>query len=154
MAEYERLEAALAALDGAVVSPASRPEKLPKPPAGETDGQSATSTTSSRSRRRPYRSAATGTRAARGANRAAVLRVIDERPGVSLSELATASGVQRATLYSLLRALTEKGELAKQDLPGGHTGYTRSAPVSAAGDDAPALGKTKPTELGEKPPLN
>jgi hypothetical protein len=63
------------------------------------------------------------TRAPRGANRAAVLAVVRERPGVPTSELAAASGVTGGTLYALLRRLTEQGELARRELPGGHTGY-------------------------------
>jgi hypothetical protein len=42
-------------------------------------------------------------RAARGANREAVLRVIGARPGVSARELAAASEVTGGTLYALLR---------------------------------------------------
>jgi DNA invertase Pin-like site-specific DNA recombinase len=66
-------------------------------------------------------------RAPRGANRAAVLRVIGERPGVSARELATASGVGGGTLYALLRTLTEHGEIEKQQLPSGYVGYTLAA---------------------------
>jgi len=52
-----------------------------------------------------------------------VLAVVRERPGVTASELAAASGVTGGTLYSLLARLTAQGELAKRDLPGGQTGY-------------------------------
>jgi hypothetical protein len=62
-------------------------------------------------------------RAARGANREAVLAVVRERPGVTTRELAAASGVTGGTLYSLLSRLNEQGELAKRELPGGQTGY-------------------------------
>ncbi len=86
--EYERLEAALAAMGG------------PAP------------------RRRDA-----SPRAPRGANREAVLRALEERPGASASELATASGVARTVLYGLLNRLIEAGEVAKEELPGGATGY-------------------------------
>ena len=66
-------------------------------------------------------------RAARGANREAVLAVVRERPGVTARELATASGVSGGTLYVLLRRLTRQGELAKRELPGGQTGYALAA---------------------------
>jgi hypothetical protein len=62
-----------------------------------------------------------------------VLAVVRERPGVTTRELAAASGVTGGTLYSLLRRLTEQGELAKRELPGGQTGYalaSRGAAVS------------------------
>jgi hypothetical protein len=84
------------------------------------------------------RSAAVRGRAPRGANRAAVLGVIGERPGVSARELAAASGVGRGALYALLRTLTERGEIATQQLPSGHTGYTRATPPPAAPSPAPS----------------
>ena len=62
-------------------------------------------------------------RAPRGANRAAVLRVIGERPGVTARELAAASQVTGGTLYSLLRRLADDGTVEKRELPGGQTGY-------------------------------
>jgi hypothetical protein len=67
--------------------------------------------------------AGTGGRAPRGAKRAAVLRVIGERPGVSARELAAASQVTGGTLYSLLRRLADDGTIEKRELPGGQTGY-------------------------------
>jgi hypothetical protein len=75
-------------------------------------------------------------RAPRGANREAVLAVIRERPGVTASELAAASGVSGGTLYSLLGRLSARGELAKRDLPGGQTGYALASsepPITASG---------------------
>src|SRR3954452_22172559 len=79
-------------------------------------------------------------RAARGANREAVLAVVRERPGVTARELATASGVSGGTLYALLRRLAGQGELAKRELPGGQTGYALAADdatnTAAAGRDA------------------
>jgi hypothetical protein len=112
--EYERLQAALAALGG------------PAAPAP--------------ARRRPAQP-----RAPRGANRAAVLRALEERPGASASELAAAAGVNRTVLYGLLNRLVERGEVAKEPLPGGSTGYRlrREAPTafpSRPADVAPAAG--------------
>ena len=66
-------------------------------------------------------------RAARGANRDAVLRAIGERPGVSARELAAASQVTGGTLYTLLRRLTQEGTVEKRELPGGQTGYAIAA---------------------------
>lgn len=48
-------------------------------------------------------------RAVPGANRKAVLAVVRERPGVTASELAAASGVTGGTLYALLRPLGQAG---------------------------------------------
>src|SRR4051794_12006373 len=112
-----------------------------KPSSGSRGGRKAASASTAgtgAAAKRPPR-AARGTagraRAPRGANREAVLAVVRERPGVSAGELAAASGVSGGTLYALLRRLTEQGELAKRELPGGQTGY-----VLAAGDDAAATG--------------
>jgi hypothetical protein len=90
-----------------------------------------------------------GARAPRGANREAVLAVVRERPGVTANELAAASGVTGGTLYALLRRLTEQGELAKRELPGGQTGYalaTGDATVSGAESDADARARPADAE--------
>ena len=111
--EYKRLEEALTALGG----PQPDPPQNPRGGAGTAAG------------RRP-RSGAVRTRAPRGANREAVLRVVRERPGVTTSELAAASGVQKRSLYTLVSTLTKNGELERQELPGGQTGYRiRADPV-------------------------
>jgi predicted HTH transcriptional regulator len=110
--ESRRLEGALAALES-------------------TDGHAAREgqTTSARSRGRSSgrQRPAVRKRAPRGANREAVLRVVNERPGVTPTELAAAAGVEKRTLYTLLSTLTKQGRLERQSLPGGQTGY-RAAP--------------------------
>jgi len=65
----------------------------------------------------------------------AVLAVVRERPGVTASELAAASGVTGDPLYALLRRLATQGELAKRQLPGGQSGY------ALASDDAAITGE-------------
>jgi hypothetical protein len=142
--EYERLEAALAAL-GTSRSSAAQP--APR-------------------RRRADRPAQA--RAPRGANREAVLRALEERSGASASELAAASGVNRTVLYGVLNRLIEQGEVAKEELPGGATGYKRlredstAFPTPRAGDaeqpDPPADAPDEPPEDGgdggeDEPPL-
>src|SRR3954470_20241117 len=86
--EYTRLKAALAALGGSTAT-RSRPST---PPAERSPRAKRAASTKQSSRQR----------AARGANREAVLRVIRERPAVSATELAAASGVERPVLYALL----------------------------------------------------
>jgi sugar-specific transcriptional regulator TrmB len=105
--ESERLEAALAALGG-VRQPSSARKAKPSRPAA-------------RPRRRASR--ATPKRAPRGANRAAVLAALAERPGVDAGELSSATGVKKAVLYNLLKALERRGEVVKEPLPGGTSGY-------------------------------
>jgi hypothetical protein len=111
VAEYERLEAARRALDG---TDGSAPT-----------GRRARRQPSSAPRRRstPARGRARK-RAPRGANREAVLRVVNERPGVTTAELAAASGVERNTLYALVATMTNRGDLERRELPGGKAGYT------------------------------
>jgi hypothetical protein len=103
---YRRLERALAALDAVQTSDSARPREEARS-IGRGGG-------SGHARRR---------RAPRGRNRARVLAVVAERPGVSAAELAQASGVQKDVLYGLLGRLVRPGELQKEELPGGVRGY-------------------------------
>ena len=121
--EYERLEAALAALDALKRSGSPRAAADSRPAA---------------TRRRAKRAAA-GRKAPapRGANQAAVLAVVGERPGVAVSELSTASGVSKSTLYGVLRTLERRGRIAREQLPGGGTGYRLAAPEPEASTPAP-----------------
>lgn len=76
-------------------------------------------------------------RAPRGANRAAVLRVLGERPGVSAAELAAATGIKKPVVYALLSRLIEDTEATKASLPSGSLGYSLApAGDRAAKDDA------------------
>ena len=87
-------------------------------------------------------------RAPRGANREAVLAVVRDRPGVTASELAVASGVTGGTLYALLRRLTDQGELAKRELPGGQTGYALASGEAAVGGRTDAAARTHLDDAG------
>jgi hypothetical protein len=124
--EAERLEAAIAALDGLAVGDSAARASAPAPAAPAR-------------RRRPStarRGGGPAKRAPRGANRAAVLGVLGERPGVGASELSSAAGVARPVLYALLKTLEERGEIAKEQPPGGTTGY-RLAPASSDASSGP-----------------
>ena len=72
------------------------------------------------------------TRAPRGANREAILRVVGDRPGVSATEIADVTKISRAVTYNTLAKLVEQGQLAKTELPGGQTGY-RAVDAAATG---------------------
>ena len=91
-------------------------------------------------------SKATRKRAAPGANRAEVLRVVGERPGVTTRELAAAAGVTGGTLYSLLRRLTEEGTLERRKLPGGQTGYAIADREATDADRASASREVNPAD--------
>ena len=86
VAESRTLEAMLAALDGLWRVPPTASTSVAAP--------ASTAAAKPRSRRASRRSDRSSARAPRGANRAVVLRVLGERPGVSVSELSVASGVQ------------------------------------------------------------
>jgi sugar-specific transcriptional regulator TrmB len=73
------------------------------------------------------------TRAPRGANREAIVRVVGERPGVSAAEISDVTKISRAVTYNTLAKLVEQGKIAKTELPGGQTGYK---PVAAAPAEA------------------
>jgi hypothetical protein len=139
--EYERLHAALAVLDG--LTPRRR-ERSPAAPAISPDrsgdardgGSPAASPPGGSSRDGSSRGSRDGgrrARAPRGANRAAVLEAVRERPGASAGELAAAAGISRPIVYTLLNRLTERGELVRSALPSGGNGYSLPPEPPAAG---------------------
>ena len=126
--EHARLTAASQALDDA-------DDHAPVPAAPAPAGQS-------RSRGRKKTPATARKRAPRGANRLAVLAAAQDRPGATSAELATVSGVSGGTLHALLARLVKSGELQKQTLPTGRTGYSLGhAQPQASADRAPAAGE-------------
>lgn len=106
--EYHRLEAALEALDGAhhETGPRTAPRATAKP------------------------------RAARGANRDKALKAIDARPGVTVAELASTTGIAKNTLYALTRTLTEQRLIERVALPGDTVGFRTVRRSDAASDAA------------------
>ena len=74
----------------------------------------------------------TRTRAPRGANREAILKIVSERPGVGAAEIADVTKITRAVTYNTLSKLVEQGEIKKTELPGGQTGYQPAPPVAEA----------------------
>jgi CRP-like cAMP-binding protein len=99
--EYHRLEAAEQALSGvggtatATAAPAAAP----------TRGRRRRSTASSNGRRgRPRGS---GTRAAQA------LKLVTERPGITIPELADAMGIKQNYLYRVMPSLAEEGKVTK-----------------------------------------
>jgi hypothetical protein len=150
--EHTALEAALTALGGPLAerAPAAKARSAGKPRAAKTVAAKPRASAKPRAvapvktaskQRAPKRAKPAAARAPRGANRAAVLKVLGERPGVGVTELAAASGVAKPVLYNLLATLTKRGEVVAQALPGGGTGYSLPRvestsfpePVSAGG---------------------
>jgi hypothetical protein len=116
--EHTRLDAALQALGDA-------DSRTPVPAAPAARSRS----------RGPQTPVTARKRAPRGANRLAVLRAAQDRPGATSAELATISGVQANTLHALLARLVKSGELQKETLPTGRTGYAlgHAQPEAVAG---------------------
>ena len=107
--EHGRIEAALQALgESRPSAPAATSARPPAP---------------ARAARKPA-SGPPRKRAPRGANRDAVLRAVREQPGATTAELASASGVDRNTLYALLARLVKDGVLQRSKPPGGRAGYS------------------------------
>jgi hypothetical protein len=97
--EYDRLQAALTALETAA---GGNPVPA-QPPRSST--------------------APTKKRAPRGANRDKALHVIADRPGVTIAELTSTTGIARTVLCSLTRSLTERGQIERVTLPGDALGF-------------------------------
>jgi hypothetical protein len=123
VAEYGRLEAAYAALDGSG--------------SGSDQARKAGADTARRERGGGGRRAGSirrraGGRAKRGQNKAAVFGVIEQRPGVTVGELASVTGIAKPLIYNTTRAGIERGELERVALPGGHHGFkmAQAAPAS------------------------
>jgi DNA-binding transcriptional ArsR family regulator len=70
-------------------------------------------------------------RAARGANRDAVLAVVHERPGASAGEIAQATGIARSTVPATLARLVDAEAIERTQLPGGGVGF-RARPGTPA----------------------
>lgn len=124
VAEYERLEAAYAALDGG-----GRQGARGRGPAGAAPAARRRSAGDGR-RRVSQRSRP---RAKRGQNKAAVFAVISERPGVTVTEIAAATGIAKPLIYNTTRAGVERGELERVALPGGQSGFKTAAALRDAG---------------------
>ena len=108
-------------------------EALAKPPfSGTAAARPAAKAKATAKAKAPAAARKTRTRAPRGANREAILRVVGDRPGVSATEIADVTKISRAVTYNTLAKLVEQGQLAKTALPGGQTGYRAV--------DAPATG--------------
>jgi type II secretory pathway component PulJ len=110
--QNERLDAALVALDRDLVERAPAPQR---------------STNQRRTAGRPP--------APRGANRAAVIGVVSERPGVSVGDVAGATGIAGAVVTRTLARLVADGTLERVELPAGTLGYRVA---EAAGDERSA----------------
>jgi hypothetical protein len=136
--EYEQLQRALQALDGASPAPRGR--------SGESRTRRTRQAPASAAGGPRRRTAAARRRAPRGQNRERVLRVLSERPGVTPAEVVSASGLKRPIIYNELRRLVDAGEVVKQELPSGRTGYSLAQGEANGSASAPATttGSSRP----------
>jgi hypothetical protein len=121
--EYQRLEAALKALDESTGG--SRRVAQPRRSSGAA--------ASSGKRRAP-----------RGANRDAALQVIADRPGITVAELSSVTGIPKNVLYSLTRGLTQRGRIERVSLPGDTFGFRIPELAADAGANADGDGGAEP----------
>ncbi|MDP2711579.1 MAG: hypothetical protein Q8O56_10205 [Solirubrobacteraceae bacterium] len=112
--EYQRLEAAVSALDGVPITNNSSSRGASTAPRRGPRGQSAaakrTRGTGTGRRGRPK---GTGTRGAEA------LRLVREKPGITIPEIAESMGIKQNYLYRVLPGLADDG-LVKKDGRGWH----------------------------------
>ncbi len=118
--EYQRLEAAVQALDGVNGSsstsrPAARTATTRRRGPGRPRGsgrtataRAASSSTTPGTRRRAGRRKGSGTRAAQ------TLTFVTEQPGITIPELAAKMGIKQNYLYRVLPGLEQEGKVSKQ----------------------------------------
>jgi hypothetical protein len=125
VAEYERLTAASAALrelppatdDGAAAKPSRRGPGRPPGKRGSIPTPSPAATPESRPKRRRRRR---GKRAPRGANREAILQMLQTSSSeASVSDIVNATGVNRVTAYNILGKLEQEGAVTRREQPNG-----------------------------------
>lgn len=141
IAEIEQLEAAKAALlaGGDAPAAAARTAK----PAGRR----------ARARRAAAKAPAAdapkgdGERAPRGANRDAILKIVDERPGVSVAEIASVTKIAKPTVATTVSKLKREGVLA--DEAGGVKLASRQA-LTLSGPAEQAAKAEKPVKAAKR----
>ena len=109
--EYQRLEAAAAALDGVPTSSATR--AVAATPARRARAQGAPKRAKSNGGGRRGRPKGTGTRGAEA------LALVRSKPGITIPEIAEQMGIKQNYLYRVLPGLAEDG-LVKKDGRGWH----------------------------------
>ena len=110
--EYQRLEAAAAALDG-VPTTSSAPRAAAATPARRARAQGAPKRAKSNGGGRRGRPKGTGTRGAEA------LALVRSKPGITIPEIAEQMGIKQNYLYRVLPGLAEDG-LVKKDGRGWH----------------------------------
>ena len=103
--EYQRLEAAAAALDGVVATPSTRATSGTRRASARSSASAARQRGASRGRRgRPKGS---------GTRDAEALTIVKEQPGITIPEIAAKMGIKQNYLYRVLPVLAEDGLVVK-----------------------------------------
>lgn len=110
--EAEQLEAAKAALLARSDVPA--PAAQPPSPASRRSATRNGTGRRARSRRGAGSGDGGGDRAPRGANRDAILKLVEERPGVSVAEIASVTKIAKPTVATTVSKLKRDGVLADE----------------------------------------
>lgn len=105
--EAGRLEAALAALDGAAGAAPSRGARAPKRAPGPKRGRKASGSAAAGTGK-PGRPKGTGKR------QAETLALVIKQPGISIPEIAGQTGVQQSYLYRVMPSLQREGLVRKE----------------------------------------
>ncbi|HMJ04045.1 MAG TPA: helix-turn-helix domain-containing protein [Conexibacter sp.] len=118
VAEAERLEAAKAAMLAEAEAASRAARRMPRGTLRELDV--ATQRNGATGLQRPAPAAddaddeAANGRAARGANQSAILAIVEERPGVSVAEIASVTKIAKPTVATTVSKMKREGLLADE----------------------------------------
>jgi DNA-binding transcriptional ArsR family regulator len=120
LAEADKLRRALIALgshdgDSTPTADSSTSRRAPRTQTAAKPSSAPTSQTRSRSSSRSAGATATRTRAASGATRSAVLQALSNGNAMTAGEVASATGLGRASVSTTLSKLAKSGEVSKAD---------------------------------------
>ncbi len=76
------------------------------------------------------------------------MATIDERPGVTVGEIAAVTGIAKPLIYNVTRTALGKGEIEPVDLGGGRKGFKTAADATTE-PAGPSAGRASGTSLVE-----
>jgi hypothetical protein len=137
VAEAEQLEAAKAALLAEAAAAERAARRLPRGALRELDLASRRNGVTSVPPADSAGEEATNGRAARGVNQEAILAIVEERPGVSVAEIAAVTKIAKPTVATTVSKLKRDGVLASE-AGGVKLASRQPVTLARAGLDAPA----------------
>ena len=115
---------------------ASTPSREPARAPGRTAARSTTSTASPKTATVPSKAASAPARTAPGTTKTAVLKALAGGSAMTASEVASATGLGRASVRTTLSKLAKSGDVSKAARGYQMTGQTTSRPGAGAAADA------------------